>query len=120
MAKTEMKKPSNAVLPDTPAITNGSGAAAILSAGVGCFVLSLLAILGDKSAFIQASLVFYKPTGPLSGVTTVAIVVWLVTWGILAWSWKAKTVAAGRMIAIAFALLALSLILTFPPVGDLF
>jgi hypothetical protein len=103
-----------------PALTNGSGAAAIFSAGVGCFVLAMLAVVADKSMVIQRRLIFYRPTGPLSGVTTVAIVVWLVTWGILDWSWRRKTMAAGRIYAIALTLLALSLILTFPPVGDLF
>jgi hypothetical protein len=110
----------NAVAPDTPRLTNGSGAAAIFSTGIGCFVLAALAILADKSALIQRSLIFYKPTGPLSGVTTVGILVWLVTWAILEWSWRKKAVPAGRINAIALALLALSFLLTFPPVGDLF
>jgi hypothetical protein len=110
----------NSVSPDTPALTNGPGAAAILAAAVGCFTLAVLAILGDKSALVKSSLVFYKPTGPLSGVTTGAILVWLLTWGILDWLWSNKTVAAGRINAIALGLMALSLILTFPLVNDLF
>ncbi|MGH9482280.1 MAG: hypothetical protein ACRD1L_09330 [Terriglobales bacterium] len=69
---------------------------------------------------VRGSLDFYNPTGPLSGVTTVAILVWLFTWGILERLWRNKTVAAGRIGAVALALLALSLILTFPPVGNLF
>src|ERR1017187_4265734 len=104
----------------TPTLTNGSGAAAILSAGVGAFALAVLAFAGDKSALIASSLVFYKPTGPLSGVTTAAILIWLFTWGILEWRWRKRTVAAGRIGAIALALLGLSLLLTFPPVVDLF
>lgn len=113
-----MNTPDNAVSRDAPALTNGSGAAAILSAGVGCLALAVLAILGDKSAPVKSILVFYKPTGPLSGVTTVAIVAWLFTWGILEWRWRKSTVAAGRIYAVALILLALSLILTFPPVVD--
>jgi hypothetical protein len=66
----------------TPSMTNGSGAAAILSAGVGAFALAVLAIAADKSAQIARSLIFYKPTGPLPGVTTAAILIWLFTWGI--------------------------------------
>lgn len=104
----------------TPALTNGSGAAAVLSAGVGCFVLAVLAMLADKSALIQSKLVFYKPTGPLSGVTTVAMVVWLVTWAILERSWRNETVRAARINVIALSLLALGFLLTFPPIGDLF
>ena len=115
-----MNKPGDAVSRSTLTLTNGSGAAAILSAGIGCFVLAVLAILGDRSALVNGSLVFYKPTGPLSGVTTVAVLVWLFTWGILEWRWREKTVAAGRISGAALALLALSLILTFPPVSNLF
>ena len=63
---------------------------------------------------------FYKPSGPLSGVSTVAILVWLVTWGILEWRWRNRTVALRRISASALALLGLSLLLTFPPIVDLF
>jgi hypothetical protein len=104
---------------NTPALTNGSGAAAMLSAGVGAFALALLAIAGDKSAAIARSLVFYKPTGPLSGVTTVAILIWLFTWAVLDWRWRNRTVAAGRIHAVALILLGLSLVLTFPPLADI-
>jgi hypothetical protein len=100
-------------------MTNGSGAAAILSAGVGAFALAVLAIAGDKSAQIARSLIFYKPTGPLSGVTTIAILIWLFTWSVLEWRWRNKTVAIGRISAEALILLALSFLLTFPPIADL-
>ena len=74
-----MNTSNHAASSNTPALTNGSGAAAILSAGVGAFALAVLAIAGDKSAHIAGSLIFYKPTGPLSGVTTTAILIWLFT-----------------------------------------
>jgi hypothetical protein len=99
---------------------NGSAAAAILAAGAGSFALAVLALAGDKSALARRILDFYNPTGPLSGVTTVAILFWLLTWGILEWRWRSRTVAAGNISAVALALLILSLILTFPPVVDLF
>jgi hypothetical protein len=101
-------------------VSNGSGAAAILSAGIGSFALAVLALAGDKSAFLKSGLVFYKSTGPLSGVTTTAILIWLFTWGLLEWCWRNKTVAVGRTNAVALIRLGLSLVLTFPPVGDLF
>lgn len=101
-------------------LTNGSGAAAILAAGIGAFALSVLAIATDKIPSIQRPMTFYKPTGPLSGVTTVAILVWLVTWVILEWRWRSRTVAIGRSNAIALALLGLSLLLMFPPFADFF
>jgi hypothetical protein len=99
---------------------NGSGAAAVLAAGIGCFALALLAIAADNSLSLKALLVFYKPTGVLSGVTTVAILVWLASWGVLERRWKKRTVALGRIAGVALALLCLSLLLTFPPIADLF
>ncbi len=114
-----MNRPDSIHAPAIPAIPNGSGAAAILAAGIGSFILALLAFAGDKSVTIKAALNFYKPTGPLSGVTTLAILIWLVTWAILEWRWRQKAVATTPIIATALTLLALSLLLTFPPIADL-
>jgi hypothetical protein len=102
-----------------PIMPNGSGAAAILSAGIGCFALAILALAGDKSPLIKSALNIYKPTGPLAGVTTAAILIWLVTWGILEWRWRRKAVALGRVSTLAFTLLGLSILLTLPPIIDL-
>jgi len=82
--------------------------------------VAVLALAGDKSAAIKSSLNFYRPTGPLSGVTTVAIVIWLVVWVLLGWRWRRRTVAAGRVIVAALVLLGLGLLLTFPPIADVF
>lgn len=100
--------------------SNGSGGAAILAAGIGCCVIGVLAIAGDKSTYFKKLFVFYRPTGPLSGVTTSAILVWLGMWAILEWRWRKRTVNLRRINTIAFALLALGLSLTFPPIADLF
>lgn len=99
---------------------NGSGAAALLAAGIGAFALALLAIVADKVVWFGKLMIFYKPTGPLSGVTTSAIAVWLIVWAILEARWRKHDVALGRTSAAALALLALSLLLTFPPIADLF
>jgi hypothetical protein len=105
---------------ESAAVTNGSGAAAVLAAGIGAFALAVLAIAADQVHSIQRLMVFYKPTGPLSGVTTTAILIWLVAWGIFEWRWRNRTVALRRTNAIALILLGLSLLLTFPPIADLF
>ena len=101
-------------------LPNGSGAAAILAAGIGSFMVALLAIAADKSAFLKNLLDFYQPTGPLSGVTTSAVLVWLIAWWILELRWRKRNVALGRINAVALILLGLSLLLTFPPVAELF
>ncbi len=109
-----------AAFTNSSALTNGSGAAAILSAGIGLFALSILAVAADKYASLKSILTFYKPTGPLSGVTTVAILIWLLTWAILEARWQKKAVALGIVSTVAFVLLVFSFLLTFPPIADLF
>jgi hypothetical protein len=99
--------------------TNGPGAAAILAAGIGCAAVGILALAGDASEAIGKLLNFYNPVGPLSGVSTVSIIVWLVSWFALARVWRTKTVALGKANVVAFALLLVGLLLTFPPFMDL-
>lgn len=99
---------------------NGPAAAAILAAGVGCFAVALFALLGDKIAAFKSAMNFYHPTGPLSGVTTCAIAVWLLCWAVLHWRWSGRMLTLTRINAAALILLALSLLLTFPPIVDLF
>ena len=102
------------------ALSNGSGAAAISSGAIGSLALATLAMAADKSATIKNLLAFYKLTGPLSGVTTVAVLIWLAVWVILERRWKNRNVALGPIIAISAALLGVSLLLTFPPFADIF
>lgn len=99
---------------------NGAGAAAILAAGIGAFLVAVFAILADQSTAIKTLMIFSKPTGPLSGVTTCAIVLWLAAWAILHACWRNRSVDLKRVNAAAFALLILGLLLTFPPIADLF
>ncbi len=98
---------------------NGPAAAAILAAGIGCFAVGLFALAGDAFKAVAHFFTFYSPTGPLSGVTTSAIVVWLCSWFVLSLQWSTKSVALGRITHVSFVLLALSVMLTFPPFMDL-
>ena len=100
-------------------IPNGRAAAAILAAGIGCAAVGILAILRDAFSPVAKALNFYNPSGPLSGVTTVAVVIWLAAWFVLARQWRDKNVAMGKVNLASFALLSVGLLLTFPPVMDL-
>lgn len=99
-------------------IRNGSGAAAILAAGIGACALAILAIATDRLPLLQRWMDFYHPTGPLSGVTTTAVVVWLITWGILEVRWRNSDVNMRWIGAAALLLLVAALLLTFPPLAD--
>jgi len=99
-------------------LPNGPAAAAILAAGIGCGALGILAFAGDASDTIGKALNFYSPTGTLSGVTTLAIVIWLAAWLTLHFAWRWRDVAMGAVNLAAFALLAVGFVLTFPPFMD--
>lgn len=105
----------------TPEATlpSGPGGAAILAAGIGCAAIGVLALAGDASQSIGKALNFYNPVGALSGVTTVGIIVWLAAWGVLNRLWSARSVAIGKVNTVAFVLLVVGLLLTFPPFMDL-
>jgi len=99
---------------------NGLAAAALLAGGFGSFMVGLMTLLTEMSKAINTALIFYKPSGPLSGKTTVAVIAWLIMWVILGSQWKGKDVAFGKVVVVAFALLALGLLFTFPPFFLLF
>ncbi|HYC14672.1 MAG TPA: hypothetical protein VEC75_10495 [Stellaceae bacterium] len=98
---------------------NGSGAAAILAAGIGSAALGILAFAGDASDAIGKALNFYNPTGALSGVTTLAILAWIVSWLVLNMMWRRRDVGFGPVGGLAFLGLAVGFLLTFPPAMDL-
>lgn len=99
-------------------LANGSGAAALLSAGIGACALAVFSIVADRVAGFRHWMVFYKPTGPLSGVTTSAILIWLIAWGILELRWRNRNVPMNRIGIAALVLLMVGLLLTFPPLAD--
>ncbi|MFC5863545.1 hypothetical protein ACFPT7_14660 [Acidicapsa dinghuensis] len=110
-------QPANAS--QTAEISNGAGTAAALAAGAASFLLAILSILGDKLPKFRQAMIFYRPTGPLSGVTTCAILLWLLLWIILHLRWCTRSISSRANIA-ALALLCLGVLLTFPPIADLF
>ena len=105
---------------DTRELGVAPAAAALLAGGIGTMALGLLTILAEASVPIKDALRFVAPAGPLSGKTTVAVVVWLASWAILRTVWNKKEVDFGKVARVAFVLLALGLIGTFPPFFLLF
>lgn len=119
MSSLQPQTAAQTPMPEEARLPNGCAAAAILSAGIGCSGLGILAFIADASKPIARGLTFYLPTGPLSGVSSVAILAWLATWFILARRWRARSVAIAKVNAVAFLFLALGILLTFPPFADL-
>jgi len=93
---------------------SGPAAAALLSAGVGSLALGAFTFLAENVKSIANALKWYKPAGPLSGKTGLAILVWLVLWAILGKAWQGKDVELGRIYTVTLVLIAIGFLLTFP------
>lgn len=98
-------------------IPNGGALAAVLAAGIGAFAMGLLVIANEAGLFAAPSL--YGPSGGLSGRSTLAVITWLIAWTIMHARWRNQNVAVNRALAWALALVALGVVMTFPPVWRL-
>jgi len=101
-------------------LPNGPAAAAILSAGLGSAVIGLLTTGAVISTGLKSALNWWGPAGPLSGKTGVGVITWLVSWIVLHTLWKDEDVAFVRVLVVTLVLLALGLLMTFPPVFEAF
>jgi hypothetical protein len=101
---------------------NGPVAAALLAGGIGSAAFGLVTLffeMNDKSAFAK-SLTWYKPVGGLSGKSDLGIIAFFAAWAILHFIWKGRETDFNRVATVAFALLLIGLLGTFPPVWQLF
>lgn len=101
-------------------LTNGPAAAAILASGIGSLTLGLFTCLAQALPPLSSALSFYDPAGSLSGKTTLAVVTWLVSWGLLHLLWKREQVDFGKVFTASLTLITLGLLGTFPPFFQMF
>ena len=102
---------------------DGPAAAAMVAAGIGIFVLGLLTTLAvpwtDLKDFL-ADFQLRQGVGPLAGKTTLTVLVWAASWGILHYRWRGKDIDLRRMFRIGFVLGVLGALGTFPPFFERF
>jgi hypothetical protein len=103
--------------PDKP---EGPIAAAILAGGVGCLALGVLTTLSEASKGFSDWLNWYNPVGPLSGKTTLTVIVWLVAWVGLHLAYRRTALESQRALTVALILIGLGVVGTFPEFFDLF
>ena len=103
-------------------VATGEAAAAFLAGGIGCFVLGLLVTLTEIPALVglKNGLNWSNPVGPLSGKTGVAIIAFLLAWGVAHFTMRDKDVNLKTYVVVAGVLTALGFLMTFPPFFDLF
>lgn len=99
---------------------NGRALAAILSASVGSLLLGLFSFLADLSKTLKDFFTFYPPSGPLSGISTIAIIGWLASWLVLYFAWRNHEVEFGGAFTIGLILIGLGLLFMFPPFIEIF
>jgi len=93
---------------------NGAALASFLAAGTGVFAVGFFVIVNEAGLFAAPAL--YGPAGGVSGRTTFAAVSWLVAWAVLHRRWKDRQLSANRVHTITLVLIALGIMLSFPPV----
>jgi len=98
---------------------NGPVAAALLAGGIGSAVLGLATLGVEASAAIKTAMNWYNPVGPLMGKSSLGIIAFFLSWGILNNMWKDKETNFNRIAIVSIALVAVGLIFTFPPVWHL-
>ncbi len=107
------------MIDDVAGSSNGAAAAALLASAIGAFALGVCALAGDAFAWVARALNLWNPTGPLSGVTALAIAAWLFSWLVLSRRWANRDIELRRLNRIVAALYIAALLLTFPPFMDL-
>jgi hypothetical protein len=99
---------------------NGLAMAALVAGGIGSLVLGINTLLSEASSAFGTAITFYSPAGALSGKTTIAVIVWLIAWFVMARLWKDKDVDFGKAVIASFVMLGLGVLFTLPPFFLLF
>jgi hypothetical protein len=105
-------------IPEPAPALNGAAMAPFLAAGIGAFAVGLFVILNEAGVFAAPTL--YGPAGGVSGRTTVAVLAWLIAWGLLHSRWKARHVDPRRVSAATLTLIGIGVVCSFPPVWGMF
>ncbi len=111
MATRSTQKPTVSV---QPTVKNGPAAAALLAGGIAAVVYGIVIILSERVPALATVLNWYNPAGPLSGITSLAVIFWLVLWAILGNLWKDREVNFQSIATTALILLVIGFLLTLP------
>ena len=102
---------------------DGPGAAAMIGAGAGVFMMGLLTVLAEASEAIGSFLGKFDMgvgVGNLAGKSTIAVITFFGVWLILHLMWKDKDVDLKKAFYIGAGLGVVGMIFMFPPFFTLF
>ncbi|MEU4493398.1 hypothetical protein AB0F96_08050 [Streptomyces sp. NPDC023998] len=98
----------------------GPISAAIIAAGIGATALGVFTTLAEASTSVADSLQWSDSVGPLSGKTSLAVLVWLLAWTVLYVALRSKPFETVRALVIGLVLIGLGVLGTFPTFFQLF
>jgi Flp pilus assembly protein TadG len=98
----------------------GAISAAILASGIGAAALGVVTVLAEASTTVKDLLQWSAAVGPLSGKTTVAVLVWALSWAVLHAVLRNRPTETSRALTIALVLIGLGVVGTFPTFFQLF
>lgn len=101
-------------------LPNGGAAAALVAAGIGCLTMGILTVLETAIGRLHSLFQFYPPAGSITGITSLMVIAWLVSWVALHRLWKSKQVNFTRMFVITLVCILLGIVGIFPPFVHLF
>jgi hypothetical protein len=92
---------------------NGPVAAVLIAAGIGAVVLAILTVWAEASEGFAESLQYSDRVGPLSGKTIWAAVAFVVSWIVLGFGLRRRSVDLWKATILAVVLFALAYVGTF-------
>ncbi len=101
-------------------LPNGEAAAAIVAAGIGCLTMGILTVLATAIGGLHTVLQFYPPAGSITGITSLMVIAWLVSWVALYRLWKSKQRNFTRIFIIVLLCILLGIVGIFPPLVHMF
>ena len=102
---------------------DGPGAAVLLAAGIGIFLLGFFTTMGVISTWMHdflAKWAWGQGVGPLAGKTTMASIAFFASWGGLHYAWRGKDIDIKKIFMIGLGLGLLGALGTFPTFFEAF
>jgi hypothetical protein len=90
--------------------------ASMIASGIGSLVLGIAIVLAEVSPALKAFLTWNKGVGPLSGKTGVSIIAFVLSWVVLHYAFRNKSISLTTSFIWTIVLVVLGLLLSFPPV----
>jgi hypothetical protein len=99
---------------DPNQIPNGKAAAALLAGAIGIAFLGIFTVLVQMVPFFRTALMLNAAVGSLSGKTIFPVVLWIIVWLGMDYSWKKKDLDFKKVVIWTRLFLIIGLLGTFP------